>query len=248
MPLHDLDGAYAIHATLGAIFERERGGTANPKILELVSGLCDRAVDAVTDVDCRVAIRGVKSFASLLYSDDGWKDVDLGPFRGVDAVRVQIINALTAFRARVDALQRRRPSRPELPALVPKQALRVLIVEDNPDAATSLFRLLEVCGYSVMLATTASEAFEAAKRTRPDVILCDIGLPDYDGYALAAAFKEDPDTASIRLIAVTAYGKQGDYARSREAGFELHLVKPVSPSRLLRELAEAPTPKATGGA
>lgn len=248
MPLHDLDGAYAIHATLAAVFERERGGAHNPKILELVSGLCDRAVDAVNDVDCRVAIRGAKSFASLLYSDDGWKDVDLGPFRGVDAVRVQIINALTAFRGRLDALQRRRPSRPELPALAPKQALRVLIVEDNPDAATSLYKLLEFCGYSVTLATTANEAFEAAKRVQPDVMLCDIGLPDYDGYALAVALKEDPDTACIRLIAVTAYGKQSDHARSKQAGFTAHLVKPVSPSRLLRELAEAPALKAAGGA
>jgi CheY-like chemotaxis protein len=248
MPLHDLDGAYAIHATLGAIFERERGGAANPKILELVSGLCDRAVDAVNDVDCRVAIRGVKSFASLLYSDDGWKDVDLGPFRGVDAVRVQIINALTVFRGRLDALQRRRPSRPELPALAPKHALRVLIVEDNADAAASLYRLLEICGYSVTLATTANDAFEAAKRVKPDVMLCDIGLPDYDGYALAEALKEDPDTASIRLIAVTAYGKRGDFARSKEAGFKRHLVKPVDPNTLLRELAEEQTPKETDGA
>ena len=247
MPLRDLDGAYAIHATLAAVFERERGGALNPKMLELVSGLCDRAVDAVNDVDCRVAIRAVKSFASLLYSDDGWKDVDLGPFRGADAVRVQIINALTTFRGRLDALKQRRPSRPELPALAPKTALRVLIVEDNPDAATSLYRLLEICGYSVTLATTASEAFEVAKRVQPDVMLCDIGLPDYDGFALAAALKENPATACIRLIAVTAYGKQDDYVRSKAAGFELHLVKPVDPNRLLQKLADDPAPKATSG-
>ena len=241
MPLHDLDGAYAIHATLTAVFERERGGASKPKILEMISGLCDRAVDAVNDVDCRVAVLALKSLASLLYSQDGWKDAGFGPFRGADAVRVQIINALTTFRGRLDTLQRRRPSRPELPALAAKRPLRILIVEDNPDAATSLYRLLDICGYSVMLATTAGEAFQVAKRVQPDVMLCDIGLPDYDGYTLAEALKADPGTASIRLIAVTAYGKQGDQARSRQVGFTVHLVKPVSPSRLLRELAEDPT-------
>jgi CheY-like chemotaxis protein len=68
------------------------------------------------------------------------------------------------------------------------------------------------------------------------VILCDIGLPDSDGYELAAALRSHPATARARLIAVTAYGGEQDKKRSREAGFQLHLVKPVKPESLLQEL------------
>ena len=123
---------------------------------------------------------------------------------------------------------------PELPALAPKRELRVLIVEDNVEAAASLQKLLERCGYSVRVATTATQALEIAKRTRPDVALVDIGLPDYDGHVLARALREDPATASIRLIAVTA---SPDRSRSAKAGFKLHLVKPIDPETLLLELA-----------
>ena len=114
------------------------------------------------------------------------------------------------------------------------RGLRVLIVEDNVDAATSLQKLLERCGYSVRVATTATQGLEIAKRTRPDVALVDIGLPDYDGHVLARALKEDPATASIRLIAVTA---SPDRSRSTKAGFKLHLVKPIDADTLLLELA-----------
>ena len=119
---------------------------------------------------------------------------------------------------------------------------RVLIVEDNVDAATSLQKLLERCGYSVRVATTATQGLEIAKRTRPDVVLVDIGLPDYDGHVLARALKEDPATSSIRLIAVTA---SPDRSRSAKAGFKLHLIKPIDPSTLLLELASDQEPNGT---
>ena len=86
------------------------------------------------------------------------------------------------------------------------------------------------------MARNAREGLEAAKRTRPDVVLCDIGLPDTDGYAFAAALRANPGTASARLIAVTAYGEEKDRERSRAAGFEAHLVKPVNPETLLAHL------------
>jgi len=86
------------------------------------------------------------------------------------------------------------------------------------------------------LAYSGREGLEAAQRTRPDIVLCDIGLPDTDGYEVAAALRTDPATAQARLIAVTAYGGEQDKRRSREAGFHLHLVKPVKPESLLQEL------------
>jgi CheY-like chemotaxis protein len=190
-------------------------------------------------VESRVAIRGVKSLATLLYSDSAHAGIDAGSLHGADAVRFQMMNALSTFRGRVDALERRTPSRPELPPIAPKRCVRVLVVEDNRDSADTLAKLLELSGYQVHVAYTAMEGLETAKRVRPEVILCDIGLPDSDGFALAEALHANPTTASARLIAVTAYGKNNDFERSKRAGFALHLVKPVNPGDLLKLIEDS---------
>jgi CheY-like chemotaxis protein len=129
------------------------------------------------------------------------------------------------------------PSQPEPPALAADQTMRILVVEDNRDSAETLQKLLELCGYSVTVAHTSKEGLEAAARTPPDIVLCDIRLPDSDGYAFAEALRGNPKTARARLIAVTGYGGEQDRKRSREAGFQLHLVKPVKPENLLQQLA-----------
>jgi CheY-like chemotaxis protein len=244
MAIHDFDKAEAIHASLLSLLISQPGGKANPAALAHVSTLCDAAVDAINDVESRVAIRGVKSLAALLYSDEPHSDIGAGLLQGADALRFQMVNGLSMFRARVEALERRLPSRPEVRALAARKALRVLVVEDNRDSAETLARLLEICGYSVSVAYTAMEGLESAKRTRPDVVLCDIGLPDSDGFALAEALHENPTTSSARLIAVTAYGQEKDYERSKLVGFERHLVKPVAPGELLRLLEEDQAPSA----
>jgi hypothetical protein len=109
-------------------------------------------------------------------------------------------------------------------------------VEDNRDAAMTLAQFLKLSGYSVTVCYSGREGLESAKRSPPDVVLCDIGLPDGDGYTVAAALRGHPQTAHARLIAVTARSTEQDKRRSREAGFHLHLVKPVKPESLLREL------------
>jgi CheY-like chemotaxis protein len=235
MALHDLDKAYAVHDALVALFIQEPGGRTNGRALARAEALCDSAVDSVNDLDCRIAVRGVKSLAALLYSDDGHKDVEAAGMRGVAAVRFRIVNGLSAFRGRVELLEKRPPSRPEVPAIEPKP-LRVLVVEDNRDSAESLRRLLEICGYTVTVAESAMEGLETAQRIVPDVILLDIGLPDSDGFALAEELKQHPETSAVRLIAVTAYGKAEDRARSKHVGIALHLVKPVSPGVILQAL------------
>ena len=244
MPIHDLDKAYAVHAALLSLFIQEHGGTDNAGALARAHGLCDAAVDAVNDVESRVAVRGVKSLATLLYSDDGHHGIAVGDLHGVHAVRLQIANALSAFRGRLELLESRKPSRPEIPAVVEPKHLRVLVVEDNRDSAESLRRLLELCGYAVTVAETAKEGLDAAKSIVPDVILCDIGLPDSDGFSLARALRKNPETSTARLIAVTAYGKDEDKEQSKKAGFVLHLLKPVSPGTLLRVLEDLPRPAA----
>jgi CheY-like chemotaxis protein len=116
---------------------------------------------------------------------------------------------------------------------------RVVIVEDNRVAADSLRELVELAGHEVRVAYTGPDGVEAAREWRPDVVLCDIGLPGLDGYGVATALRGHPATAKSRLIAVTAYGSDEARRRSREVGFERHLVKPVDPAELLGMLAAA---------
>jgi len=244
MAVHDLDKAHAVHAALLALFIQEHGGTSNAGALAKAYSLCDAAVEAVNDVESRVAVRGVKSLATLLYSDDGHHGIKMGDLHGVHALRLQIANALSAFRGRLDVLGTRKPSRPEIPAVVEPKHLRVLVVEDNRDSAESLRRLLELCGYAVTIAESAKEGLDVARSILPDVVLCDIGLPDSDGFSLARALRKNPETSTARLIAVTAYGKDEDKEQSKKAGFVLHLLKPVSPGTLLQVLENLPKPAA----
>jgi CheY-like chemotaxis protein len=114
--------------------------------------------------------------------------------------------------------------------------LRILVVEDHRDTADSLRLLLELYGYEVAVAYSGEDGVKAAEQYRPDVVLCDIGLPGLDGYRVARRLRDNPTTARARLIAVTAYGQDEDRRRSHEAGFQHHLVKPMDPDALLRLL------------
>jgi CheY-like chemotaxis protein len=119
----------------------------------------------------------------------------------------------------------------------PRQAgLRILVVEDNRDSADSLRQLLRLYGHEVAVAYSGHDGVRAAQLYRPDVVLCDIGLPGLDGYAVARKLRGNPATAKARLIAVTVYGRDEDRRRSHQAGFEQHLVKPVGPDDLHRVL------------
>jgi PAS domain S-box-containing protein len=139
------------------------------------------------------------------------------------------------------------PARAELAALSDRPAparpdakhLRVLVVEDNRDAADSLRMLLETYGYEVAVAYTGPDGVRAAGVFRPEVVICDVGLPGMDGYAVAAALRGDPATAKSRLIALTGYGREEDRRRAREAGFDHHLTKPADPGALEAVLAGA---------
>jgi CheY-like chemotaxis protein len=109
--------------------------------------------------------------------------------------------------------------------------LRVLMIEDNRDAARSLQLVLELFGHDVLLAHDGPAGMTAARAFRPDVVLCDLNLPGMDGYAVAEALRQDPD-GPAHLVAVSGYGSDNDEGRCREAGFERLLVKPVDPEDL----------------
>jgi CheY-like chemotaxis protein len=132
---------------------------------------------------------------------------------------------------------RDRPETLAVPAAAPARALCVLIVEDNQDAAHTLRDLLESRGHTTAVAYSGREALELAPRVRPEVILCDLGLPGMDGYELARALRREPATQESRLIVLSGYGQEDDRRRSREAGFDLHLTKPVEIEELERALA-----------
>jgi CheY-like chemotaxis protein/two-component sensor histidine kinase len=120
----------------------------------------------------------------------------------------------------------------------PTQAWRVLVVDDNIDSADSITSLLEASGHDVKVAYSAEKALEMAAEYQPEIMLLDIGLPEMDGYEVAKRLRQNPQLKDLRLIALTGYGQDSDRQRSREAGFDAHVVKPVD-WRNLSELLES---------
>ena len=123
------------------------------------------------------------------------------------------------------------PVRPK-PAPTPHDMRRILVVEDNADAAESMRLLLDGIGHQVTVVNDGNAAVAAARTLRPDVVLLDIGLPGMDGFQIASALRAMPETSRAHLIAVSGYGQDKDRMRSAQAGFDLHLVKPVDPTKL----------------
>lgn len=111
---------------------------------------------------------------------------------------------------------------------LPAKGMRVLVVDDNQDAADLIGEALQALGYVVCVNYDGTSALAAVETFRPDVAVLDIGLPVMDGYELAQRLRQHPECKGIRLIAVTGYGQQSDRDRARQAGFDEHLVKPVN--------------------
>jgi PAS domain S-box-containing protein len=120
--------------------------------------------------------------------------------------------------------------------IAPSARRRVLVVDDNVDAALSLSRLLQADGHEVEAVHDGAAALASAPGWRPDVILLDIGLPGLDGYEVARRLRQHPQTEKTLLIALTGYGQDEDRRRSQEAGFDHHLVKPIERGSLRKLL------------
>jgi CheY-like chemotaxis protein/anti-sigma regulatory factor (Ser/Thr protein kinase) len=121
---------------------------------------------------------------------------------------------------------------------VPAASLKILVVDDNIDAAEMLKLLLEAMGHEVLVEYGALRALEQAKRYTPQVCLIDIGLPEIDGNEVARRLRKQSENATAVLIAVTGYGHDSDRVSSLAAGFDHHLVKPVDTSALTSVLSE----------
>ena len=118
------------------------------------------------------------------------------------------------------------------------RSYRVLVADDNADAAESLAMLLRALGNEVSVACDGVEAVQAARDFRPHVVLLDIGMPRLDGYGAAREIRRQPLGAQIRLVALTGWAQEEDRRRARDAGFDAHLVKPAELDALRRVLAE----------
>ncbi len=118
-------------------------------------------------------------------------------------------------------------------------ASRVLVVDDNRDAAASLAMLMQMMGHTASTAFDGLEAVRAAETFQPDVILLDIGLPKLNGFEACRRIRALPSGDRVLIVAVTGWGQEADRAKAREAGFDDHMVKPVDPRALIRVVLEA---------
>jgi len=119
----------------------------------------------------------------------------------------------------------------------PVRSGRILVVDDNVDAAETLALLLRCAGYEVRTAGEAETALTLAETFPPEVAVLDIGLPGMDGYELAIKLRAQLRNPDLKLVALTGYGRESDLERALNSGFDVHLVKPANPERLLDEIA-----------
>ena len=151
-----------------------------------------------------------------------------GPGKGSE-----FIIRLPAAKKPADGASRRREARRSRPV---KKA-RILVVDDNVDTARGMARLLKLLGHEVATAHDGPEAIEVAREFRPEFILLDIGLPGMSGYEVASQLRQEECCEDAVIVAVSGYGQDEDRRRSKEAGFDHHLVKPLDHDALLSLLS-----------
>ncbi|MDY0062175.1 MAG: response regulator [Myxococcota bacterium] len=122
----------------------------------------------------------------------------------------------------------------------PPRPRRILVIEDHADAAEALRFLLASWGHEVEVARTGEDGIAAAEHSRPELVLCDLGLPDLDGHDVARRLRQTLPATTTRLVALSGGLAPGARARSQEAGFDAHLVKPASWRVLEEQLALLP--------
>jgi len=109
---------------------------------------------------------------------------------------------------------------------------RVVVIEDHPDTADLMREILRDAGHDVRVAHTGNDGIAAARALQAEVVLCDLGLPDIDGYEVARTLRADASTAHARLVALTGFDGEEELRMAREAGFDRHVVKPIDPFQL----------------
>jgi CheY-like chemotaxis protein len=152
----------------------------------------------------------------------------------VFTVRLPLVAAV----ADADAAAVPRPNTPV------SHSFRVLVVDDNRDAADSLAMILELNGHKIRVANDGEQALGLAGEFRPQVVFLDIGMPGKNGYDVARELRRSQTASQAVLVALTGWGAEDDRARSRDAGFDHHLTKPAEMAAVERLLAQLPRPPA----
>ncbi len=133
---------------------------------------------------------------------------------------------------------RRKPVEHAAPAAVAGPRGKILVVDDNRDAADSLAQVLGVFGHEVLVGHSSRDALDLGVRERPDAIILDIGMPDVTGYEAARRIRREAWGRNVFLLAVTGWGQADDKENARAAGFDRHLTKPVDPDQVERLLTD----------
>ncbi|HEX7283581.1 MAG TPA: ATP-binding protein, partial [Vicinamibacterales bacterium] len=143
------------------------------------------------------------------------------------------------FVVRIPAIEPRQPAvnATAAAASVSNHKRRILVVDDNTDAAESLAALLSISGHETRLAHDGLQAVEEAREFKPDVVFLDIGMPSIDGHETARRIRQEPWGRDMVLVALTGWGQLEDRRRSKEAGFNHHLVKPADPNVVAKLIA-----------
>jgi PAS domain S-box-containing protein len=229
----------------------ERGGRVSVELRALEDGSALITVrDTGVGMDEKTLEMLFEPFAQATHSvgrSQGGLGLGLALVKGLVELHGGFVSAKSAglghgseFQVRLPILARSSAEPSKEPAVAaPKvRSQRVLVVEDDVDAAESLKLLLEPNGHQVAVAHSGAEGLRQARTQKPEVVLCDIGLPgDMDGYAIARALRADPELRSSYLIAMTGYGQDEDRRLAKEAGFDAFLTKPTDPDELERLLA-----------
>lgn len=148
----------------------------------------------------------------------------------------------TTITLRLPVSQRKHQTAPSVQTQPALGMQRILIVEDEPDAASTMQQLLEMLGHEVHVANNGPRGLKMAEEIKPDVVLCDIGLPGLDGFAVARKLRETPTTASARLVALTGYGGSEFIEEAHSAGFDSHITKPASLDDIQRKVLRGNSP------
>jgi len=220
----------------GRIVVRVQPGEA-----EVVIGICDNGRGIAADALLRVFDLFTQEDRSLAHSQGGL-GIGLTVVRRLVELHGGSVEATSAGLGRGSEFIVRLPTTRDAPlasraspesAQAPK-GIRIAVIEDNVDANDSLCALLQLAGHEVVSAYDGTSGLALVRSKRPHVVLCDIGLPGLDGFAIATRLRDEMGTTMPTLVAISGYGRAEDGARALESGFAMHLTKPVDPAAVLR--------------
>jgi PAS domain S-box-containing protein len=209
---------------------RDNGVGIEPSMLTRIFDLFVQAQHAGTQGGLGIGLTLVKTLVEL--HDGTIEAVSGGPGKGAEfVVRLPVVQQAAGAISQADSA----------PALMAPSGRRVLVVDDNQDAASSLATLLQLQGHDVRVAFSGLAALAIVQNYTPHVVFLDIGMPDMDGYEVARRLRQRAGFDTVVMAALTGWGQQADRRRTSAAGFDHHFVKPPDPRALERLLSEVPS-------